>query len=305
MTVADSIALVAGVALAFALVWMPEDGPPIGFSTPGLMVISKVIVIFVGITAALSLVVLMRVITYQRMPQSVEWLAILIPTTFITSRPSISDLVIRISSSIDDYVSPRFFPATPEGYLWVAGFLCSFAILGGLLMLRWTRNRLAPWLKTLGLMGLAMLAESGPFRFLRELGANLISPSDGFGPGDLAVLHRGLCILIAHIPIGLFYAIPAMGVVGERIRGVRWTWTEWASLSGSSMVGVSMLMLYRGEFSQFSLAWLAERGMVFAWLLVVALLGRLIVIHLAPAWNGWIGNTSGQDRSSDSLARTL
>jgi hypothetical protein len=303
MTIADLIGLVVGFALALAALGPLKDGPPNSIFAPGFLIIFWLI----SLTALGSLIVsslaLARVIVYRRMPRAVEWLVILVAASLMTVEPlSIDRWMIGASQKIEGFGR---LPLSYFGFRWLTGLMIALVVLAGLVLVRLTRSWFPPWLKTLVLAGLAILTIHGPVAVLSAHGADLFSPSEGFGFGDLALLHRGICVLIAQIPLGLCFGVPVIAMLSERIRLRRWFWTDWACFWASVLVGLSLTLLYRGEFRSPSLGWLAERALLLVWLVIVALLSHWVLIDFGPAWNRWIGAGSRQDSSTESASSTL
>ena len=292
MTLVDLMALVAGVGTSFALVASLPGSNVI--RSPLDQLVYSVIRLFQGMSLALSAVALARVAAYRRMPTPAEWLGILVGTSLLTDLPE-----FRVDSWIYAYrwAFPSLDPLSYTGVRWVGAGLFSAGILIGLGFLRLGRQLLPTWLRTIVLAWMALLGMAGPLWVFGQHGADWFSPPGGFGPGTASTLYRGACGLAAHLPMGLLFGVPALASLNQRISCRKWIWTEWANLSCSTMTGFAFMMLYRGEFRFPSPAWLAERLLVLAWFLAVALLSRLILMRFLEDWGRRIGWPADQDLS--------
>ncbi len=296
MTPVDAMALVAGVALAFS--FRPGVNP-YAVPPPWVMFVIVLSWIFWIMTAAVSAVVAGRLIRYRRGPRPAEWLAIL--TTFY------GILVMGPGIPVDRAINllPSGFlasVATMAAWRWLVAGLALALIAAGLGLLRAGRAILPGWLKGAGLAAVAFLALAGPIEVVRLHGPDLLAPSDGFGPGGLAMLHWLTCQLIAGIPLGLFFGVPAIAALMERVRRDRWRWDEWAGVILPILVALPMAALYPGNFPTLSAEWTAERALLGGWFLGVGLLSRLVVVKLGPAWSGWLGDQAGESGSTSSEA---
>ena len=301
MTLVDGLALVAGFAMAFVAIEGPKIGPPFGV-TPGMMLFFVVMMFLGRATLAIAVVAVARVATYRRMPRPAEWLALLVAALFLAVSPEfqVDEWVNRALAAFGLTVEG---PLSFSGWRWTIAGLESMVILVGLRILCGPGRRFAPWAKTLGLAGVAMLSLVGPFPVLGLEGPNLISPSAGFGPGELSILHREACSLAAQVPIGVFFGIPAIA----SLAGARWSgrsdpksWVEWASLVLVATIFLCRSLAYRFEFNLISPWWPAERGLLLAWFVLVALVSRLIVVRFGPAWRRWADRAADQERASPS-----
>ncbi len=301
MTLVDLVALVAGVAAGFAVL---KALPELPFIPPGWVLLVLAVSNFLQwATIACAVVALGRVASYRRMPRSAEWLAIVV-SLFTVSRLQVFnfDLWVNVLLTMSPVGLDRI---DFDGWRWLVATFASLLALVMLGLLRLARNVTPTWLKTLVLAWVYLLCLTGPLAVFGFLGDDLVSPSDGFGPGDLAILHRQLCILFGFFPIGLFFGVPALAVLIERMRRRHWSWSEWAAASSSILVGLTSMLFYRWEINRFSLGWIGERFLVLGWVIVVALVSRLILIRVGPAWNVWFGDISGQDRSTDSVSSNV
>ncbi len=263
MTLVDAMALVLGVALAFAA----TPGRTFFLQVPAVWVLAffGLIQITEGFALALSIVILGRLVRFRRIPRPAEWLAILVAGSMLAGRPE---------WNVDGYVNWLYarFPTTRDskidfgGWRWVIAGGELAILLTGLGALRLARRRLSAWSKSLALFGLSILAISGPLAVCGLQGADLLTPSEGFGPGVGPILLRKACWLAAQIPVGLLFGIPAFETLAERIGGRRWSWTDWAGASLSLTMGLISLILDRNEFPIPSWGWLTEVAMVLAWL---------------------------------------
>jgi hypothetical protein len=284
MALGDLVALVAGVAFAFAAI--PSESIGGFFVVPPfwLAVVFLAGRIGQGLTMIAATLAVGRVVSYRRMPRAAEWLAIVVTAGTLAARPEFNiDGWVNLKLQLAPFVAPGL---DFDGLRWLmAGlFLLPIAILGGAFHLG--RGFLHCWVKTLLLGGMAVLAVAGPLWVFGFLGDDLVSPREGFGAGDLAILHRQVCVLFGFFPTGVFFGVPAVATLLERLSSRAWSWVEWAGAATSASVALTQAMLFRGEFVDVSPAWAAERALVLVW---------LILIRFGDRWRRW---TDGQDRSS-------
>ena len=296
MTLADVLALVAGVAVSYAVATGLPEGPFV--RTPWLQLVFTSIRFLQGTTLAIAVVALVRVGVYRRMPTGAEWLAILVGSTLLTEWP-----YLQVDSWVYAYrgAFATLDTISLNAVRWLAAglFLAPMAI--GLGVIQVGRRHFPTWFKTLLLAWEALLAMSGPLQILGEHGADLISPSQGFGPGTASTLHRGACGLAAWLPMGLLFGLPATAGLIERAERRSWTWVEWAAVVGSILTLGFAMATYHGEFAASTPAGIAERVLVLVWFLTIIVLSRLILICFSEAWSRWIAAGAGQDRSSSSV----
>jgi hypothetical protein len=293
MTMVDLVTLVAGVALGYAAI---ASQPGLAFMPPAwVLAVIAISNVFFWMAAASSFVALGRVTAYRRMPRPAEWLAILISVAGLTGRPEFN---------VDGWVNECFavFPAWKDrldfdGWRWLVAGLAGLASLATIGAVRLGRRAFPPWLKTLLLAWSALIAYAGPLWVFGFLGDDLVSPSRGFGVGDLAIFHRQACGLFGQFPTGVFFGIPAMGALLDRLVGRRWSWVEWSAAAATPKFIFAPLMLYPWEFATISPAWLAERALLLTWLVAIALTSRWISIRFGPPWRQWIVGPADQDRS--------
>jgi hypothetical protein len=294
MTLVDLVTLVAGVALGFAAI---TSLPGWGFIPPfWVLVVIGVSRFFLWMTMAFSVVAMGRVAAYRRMPRAAEWLAIVVSASALATRPEFN---------VDMWVNAIFatFPGSAtrldfDGWRWVVAGLAGLAGLAVLAVVRLGRDAFPTWLKTLLLASVALLALAGPLWTFGFLGDDLVSPSGGFGGGDLAILHRQLCVLFGHFPTGLFFGLPATAAVLDRVSRRRWAWGEWAGVVSSTLVGLSLGMLNQGGFPRTSPPGMAEWAFILAWLVAIAFTSGFIVRKCSPAWRRWIEGPIDHDLSS-------
>ena len=294
MTLVDAMALVLGVALAFVAI----PGRSFFMHMPAVWVLAYfgLVDLIRGLSLALSAVVLGRLARYRRMPRPSEWLSILVTASMLAGRQelNVDGFVNRLYASFPGLArSPIDF----GGWRWaIAGVELVFLVVG-LAASRLLRDRLAPWSKALGLAGLATLAISGPLAVFGLQGADLVTPSGGFGPGMGPILLRKSFWLLAQLPMGLLFGVPAVAALAERVEGRPWGWTEWVGASLALILGTITVIFDRNEFPIPSGGWIAEHAMTLAWLVVAFLLARMLVFRVGP---GWFGETmSGPlDRSA-------
>ena len=294
MTVVDLAWLVAGSGLGLAAV---AKAPGLAFiPTPQVMLALAVGHLGEFAAFAASAMAFGRVARYHRMPKAAEWLSVLVAMATLAMQPGLNvDHLVNVLMATwpGQAVSLDF-----DGLRWLVGGLFSLAIIGGLGVLRLGRRRFARWAKTLVLAGLALLTLAGPLWVFGFLGDDLVTPGSGFGRGTGPILHRQACVLFGFFPIGLFFGVPAVEALGERIARRPWSWVEWSSLAGPGVVGVSMAMLARGEFSPPSIGWILERSLLLAWFLAVALTSRWILIRFGPTCDRWVEGPPRQVPSS-------
>jgi hypothetical protein len=309
MTMGDVVLLVAGVAVSVAFTGGEWVNP--FHRSPDVELARDLTRFFQGMSLAVSVVALGRVGLYRRMPSATEWLGILVggslfgEWSWLDLDRWICAFQLRKLSCFCVHEYGIFLLIVADlsnpwgiGKRWRVAGLFTVVIAIGLGLFRIGRRRFPTWLKTVLLAWLAVLTMTGPLWVFSVHGADLISPSGGFGPGVGSILHRGACLLVAALPMGLFFGLPAVASLRERIGGRRWTWVEWTAAGSSTLTGFVGVLSYRGEFRTPSLAWLAERLMVLAWLAIVAVLSRWILIRFGPPWRRWIEGPMDHDRSS-------
>jgi hypothetical protein len=237
------------------------------------------------------------------MPYPAEWLAILL-TFVILALQNFSlydavDVVLAKVPGLND------LGLTIVGLQWLMGLFFSIAVVLALILLGVAKKRIPDWGKTVLLTGVAVIASVGPLWAIMTHGADLISPSEGFGPGSTGILYHEACMDLASVPLGLLFGIPAVAAMTERLRGFRWNWTEWVGFNASIIVILGLGMLHRAEFPELSWGWLVERLILLVWYLIVALLGRLFLVYVNPIWERAIGLSKDQDRSADAASSSL
>ncbi len=293
MTLVDAMALVAGVAMAIG-----ATPARIALYMPGwVQVVFDLLQLVDGLSLAVSVVVLVRLALYRRMPRSSEWLAILVMAAALSERQDLNvDGIIRRLDSA--FPGMDRLPHAYRRRRWAVVGVEVPVILAGMAALRLARNRLPPWSKSLALAGLATLSISGPLAVFQGEGIALISPSQGFGSGVGGDLAWRACLLAVQIPFGLLSGVPAAGALAERIGRRPWTWTEWAG--GSLFLAVGLLTsTYLGYYLLTPpWVWPVGQSMGLIWLAIVLLLGRPIAARLGPAWRGWIGEPKDQPRGT-------
>ena len=302
MTLTDLMTLVAGVALTYALIANLPGAPILRSRTDQLIV--SVTRFFEALALSVSVVVLGRVVVYRRMPTLPEWLGIVVGATILTD---CSWLQPDYLASTFGHVDALLDPISYRSLRWVLAGLFSVGIAIGLGLMRLGRSGFPPWLKTLILAWILIMARSGPLWVISQVGGDLFSPSEGFGAGTAYTLYRGACNLAAWWPMGLLFGVPAVGAALERLIPRLWNWTEWAAFSCSTLAGLASMMGYRGEFTlALPGAWMAERTLVLVWFLAVSLASRFLLMHLGPgAWR-WVMGPDIQDvRSADRDASTV
>jgi hypothetical protein len=193
---------------------------------------------------------------------------------------------------------------------WIKGTLCLVAVLIGLGLFRLGRDFCPAWLKTIFLAWLAVLVLSGPLWEFGQRGADLFAPPGGFGSDAASTLYREACLQVAWWPVGLFFGIPVIGALVERIVGRKWTWTEWLASSSSIVTGMAALVLHRGWLFDPSSSWfggpwpawirILERLMTLAWFLVVMFTSWLILMRFGPGWTRWIEGPTDRNQFSPS-----
>jgi hypothetical protein len=297
MTLVDLVALTVGVGLCFApRVYLVRECI---FYVPPLWerVIYQSLRFSEGMTIAIAVVALGRGSSYCRMPRPAEWLVIVSSMSVLMDRRPEFNFPVWGSQL---FVSPSWSGDRLEfmHWSWVVADLACVAILVTFLVVQLGQRVLAHWLKTLLLAWMALLALNGPLWVFENLGGDLISPREGFNTGALSMLHWRASRLFGLFPTGVFFGVPAVAALLDRIAGKRWSWVEWVGVIASTMVACLPMMIYRSEYDRSSTYWLAERTLTPTWLLVVTITSWLIVAKLGPPWQRWIEGQTDQDRSS-------
>jgi hypothetical protein len=295
MTAGDAMALVVGVALAFQF---RVAGSFLFMGIPPWVMLVIVLCWMSWVaTTAVSAVVACRLIRYRRGPRPAEWLAVL-TTLFgiLAMGPSLPvDRAINLLPSA--YLASV---ASMAAWRWLAAGLSLGILAASLGLIRLGQAYLPPWLKAAGLAAVAFLALAGPIDVVRVHGPDLLAPSSGFGPGGASTLHWLTLQLIATIPMGLMFGVPAVAALIERFRRDRWRWDEWAGVILPLLVALPIASLYRGTLPALSAWGAAERALVGGWFVGVGMLSRRIVVKLGPAWSRWLGDQA-EDEGSRSI----
>jgi hypothetical protein len=298
MTMIDAMALAVGVALALSPSF--RDGPTVGgfpyvVLPPHVTLILFVVWVFWVGAASTSIVVAARLARYRRFPRPAEWLAILMSLMGQQATGPLQpiDVLTRMLpfgmvGALDTFSSWR----------WTTAGLATAVVALGLGLLRLFRRFLPPWARTAWLVVLAYLALAGPIYTIGSYGVDSLAPSSALGPGRLAIFQRLACQLVATTPLALMIGIPAVATLIERVRRVRWRWTEWACTSATILIALSLSTLYLGNSPFPSSGWAAEWGLVGAWLVGVGILSWAILDRLGPAWSRWLGDQAEEPGST-------
>jgi hypothetical protein len=303
MTMGDVLVLVAGVAAAYVVVGTPLVNP---FDrTHNGRLVFEVIRFLQGTSLAVTSVALARVGLYRRMPSAAEWLGILVGCTLLGewSWLDVDEWIYAYQRTLAVWLSPSDF----TGARWFVAGVFSAKIAIGLGLLRLGRRLFPTWIKTILLSSLALLAMSVPLRVLSLHGADSISPSGGLGPGILPFLYQGICMLIAFIPMGLLFGLPAVAAIRQRILGRRWNWVEWAAAGTSALALLALVIATPTGLNPTSPEGLGLRFLVIVGLGVIGFISNLILNHVSEPWCLWTEGPAAPDQSSpesDSAAST-
>jgi hypothetical protein len=299
MTLADGLALVVGVAVSFAA---SKGLAELYFiMSPTTRLVWTAFRFMQGFTLAVSVVVLARVALYRRTPTVAEWLGIFVGTSTMSDWPE-----NLVASWLYSPPMIRTFSFVSLG--WIKGGLWLVGVLIGLGLFRLGRNLWPPALKTILLAWLALLSLTGPLCEFGQRGADLFAPSDGFGSGASATLYREACLQVACWPTGLFFGVPTIGVLVERIAGRKWTWTEWMASGSSIMTGIAALLIHRRWIFDPSSSWfggpwpawvrILERLIMLTWVFGVVLTSWLILMRFGPGCARWIQGPADRNQPS-------
>jgi hypothetical protein len=295
MTMIDVMCLAAGVAMSFAISFRPGpivEGPT--YPMPWEMLMILVAWIFWVVAASTSVAVAARLVRYRRMPTPAEWLAIQMSVIVEQAMGLLQPIGILAGILPSGIVGPM---ETLLSWQWTTAALATAIVGLGLGLLRLVRGFLPPWARTAWLVVLAYLTLAGPIDTIKAEGVYLFVPPAIFGRGHLSMLFDEACQLIAVTPMALMPGIPAVAALIERVRRVRWRWTEWACTTASLLIVLAILLFHHSDFPFPSIDWAADRGLVGAWFLGVGFLSWAILDRLGPTWSRWLGDQT-EDQGS-------
>lgn len=300
MTLADAMALSAGVAIALAT--SPVSVEVLAISGPsGLNHLIEAAGWFV--CQCLCPVFLARQARHRRPPWPSEWLAFAAAANFQVSWRShwnLEEILSRLPPDLFalgvDYDMLRWGSAT----LGVVAIAAGVAALGA-----WGKG-LPRWSRTVGLFVLMMLADWDTLWVLSTDGVDLLAPRGGYSGTTISYLHFVVNCAVMSIPEGLCLGIPLMATLADLRRGGRRpNWAERAALIASAVPWAWLTVMDGGIFGVPSTGWVGERVIRAGKLVCVLMLGWAIERRLGPWWRswfdaGWAEIASDQDRLSSS-----
>jgi hypothetical protein len=295
MTLADVLAIVAGVGISLAIPPVSGFPPPLIPISPWFIVAALVVWLLSAVALAISSAVLVRLAAYNRPARPAEWLAILLGLLLVQRALPNPDNVINWAFG-QEWLSKSFALCR-----WIVGGIGLLAFLVGITVLVAMRRVMSHWAKTPLLAALALVLLWGPLDvFVRE--APWLLPSwPEERPKWLFWAYVEGRRYAAMLPLGLLFGVPATAALARWVRrgSRRWLWTEWLGL-GAALLLVSLwiasLYLLRSEWPPDDL--IAERAVVPVWVVGVWWLSRAIVRRFGDAWDRWLNpgepsNTGG------------
>jgi len=280
MTIADMLAVVAGVGIAITIRpiagYVPYPQIPVWY----LIVVASLWWFPLVLALATSLAVLLRQVNYNRMAHPAEWVAILLGLLVLkTAMPSL-DYVVNDGFG-SEWLSTAFGLCR-----WIVSGAGMIVLLAGFVALGVLRRVLPRWLKTLVLATMALAMLWGPIDvFARE--APSFAPSwTGLRTKWFFWVYVESRQYAARLPLGLLFGVPATAAIIQR---KRWVWTEWIGVGvGSILILLWLVFLYvlRSESPPDDLN--AERIVVPVWLLASWWTSRFVVKRFGDGWNRWL-----------------
>jgi len=286
MTIADMLAVVAGVGIAITCPLSPLASYLPYAQIPVLSLIIVASIWFsLALALATSLAVVLRQVNYRRMAYPAEWVAILLGLTMLKpALPNLDNVVNQAFRS--DWLSTSFGLCR-----WIVSGAGMIVFLAGFVVLGVLRRVLPHWLKTLVLATMALAMLWGPIDvFSRE--APPYAPSwTGLRPKWVYWVYVESRQYAARLPLGLLFGVPVTAAMVQwRGRGSRrWVWTEWIGVGVGSILGLLWLVflyLLRSESPPDGLN--AERIVVPVWLVAIWSSSRFVVKHFGDDWNCWL-----------------
>lgn len=287
MTAADIMALVAGVGLGIVL-HPPKAG---ALAQPAALggdpaIARQAFMLSLSVTfavVAVAVVVIARLIRYDRRARPAEWLAILAAIVLASDRPD-----WQVDHAINVYFG-KFRKANVSfaTLRWAMAGLATMTILGIFGVIRLESRALPPWVKSLAVAWLAFLTLWGPIRVMGINGPDLLAPSGGFGGGIGPATYWLTCQHLAWVPFGLVFGVPLIAAIDARVRRFPWAWTDWAGVTSFLVALLVAATLRRGMVPGLSVLSAIEKGLDIAWVFGVSLLSRWILIRSRPAWSRW------------------
>lgn len=265
MTTRDAVVLTLGAALSLLSLpaWLAVAA---SYPWTGIGMFLRNSAGFWVAAVSLGLVALLRSARYGRLARPAEALALgafAWGLTVVLSPASHEDLVRQVGHGL----AP--FAVSEMGARWATAGLVGMMILAGWLVVRLGRSFLPAGVQTVWLTFLVFLALWSPLTVCADHAANWFAPANGFGRGDAMILYRGVCRWVALTPTAVLLGVPVVATVAERLRGCPWSWVEWSAAITAALAGLLGSVVFRGEFTQPSLGWLAERLVAVIWLAAV------------------------------------
>jgi hypothetical protein len=288
VTLADTLAIVAGFGVAIALRPVPYLPPPsMGIVVPiWFVVIWWSIGLLLTTALATAFAIVVRQLMFRRPARPAEWVAVLLGLMiFREALPNIDDMINQRFSP--DWLSRSFGLCR-----WIVGGIGAVMSLVCLAVLGLLRRMSPHGFKTIILAAAILALLWGPIRvFSMEFPWLIPSPPIESTPAGVFWAWLEIRKYLGLLPLGLLFGIPATAALEDRrARTPRGRlWTEWPG-PGISLILVFSWLVYlylvQSEWPPFDLN--AERVVVPFWIAGVWWLCRWIVNRLGDRWQRWL-----------------
>ncbi len=273
VTLTDIFAVVFGFACLFAL-------PPT-FNLGGLAIYGVAIPLWLvalvwfvsllqGMALGVAAAVVVRRITYGRMPRPAEWLALAIAMHFLSTSIPTVDTLVEFLAHI------RQTPADFEVWRWaIAGIGVALSVIMLLVARQCT-----DWLRTILLCAMITLLMWGPCAVVSLQFSYLFPSLDWLGDGWTFWFSVNIVNRIGAVPLALLFGLPAVATIlarrADRFR--RLVWTEWVAMAIATALGLMVSIAILGPGSELtSIAGITEYIVEAVGLMLVAVLSLATV----------------------------